>query len=239
MASLVNAVRNIMSDGWWFIKIAVLMIPVYLIMENEQMQSEILGSNLPVLFVLCILYLGCASVMMNRNINNKTPILPGILTIPEIIIKSVGCAICMFPGAAILAFCCSFIKANIVLEEPFAMFVLYTCVVIFFVPFILIPAVLYSVNGKITDAAKINKVFAASGNFVVAFLSFVIQYLFMFLLFAFLIYRVLIEMLGEGNPGIPVLYAFVIVVTFLLIFSFSSDLYEDVIHHIKLKRDIL
>lgn len=239
MASLVNAARNILSDNWWFVKLVVLTLPVYLILSNEQMSETILNQNIPVLIVLLLIYLGCASVMMNRNINNKSPILPGIFTIPEVIVRAIGSFIVGLPGMAVLTAACYFVSTNIVLEEPIANLIVYICIVSFISPFIFVPMVLLSVNGKITDAMRINKITEAAGNFIVAFLAFLIQYAFMILLLTWVLYKLLYEMMGEGNIAILILVSFVSVFSFFLIFSYASDLYEDVIPPIKSKRDIL
>ena len=239
MASVINAARNLLSDKWWVVKLFVLTVPVFYILQDEYVAQTIFKENIHILIGLFMLYLGCSSVIMNRNINNKSPLMPGIFTIPEVIIKAIGSSIVAFPGIAILIIACYFIHSYVVLEEPFAMFILYICVISFLVPFIIVPTVLYSVNGSIADGLKLNKVFEASGNFIVAFLAFVIQYFFIVILLSYLIYRLLFEMLGDGNIGISILYSFVIVLSFLLIFSYSSDLYEDVIPAVKSRRDIL
>lgn len=239
MASLVNAVRNIMSDTWWIVKLIVLSAPVYFILNNNEFAADLMGANIPVLLAILLLYFGCGAVLMNRNINNKSPVLPGIMTIPEVILRGIGAVISALPGLAVLYGICLFISTNVVLEEPFAVFILYTCVIAFFTPFILVPVVLFSVNSKITDAFRFDKVFSASGNFVVAVLSFIIQYFFYVFIIAFVLYKLLLEMLGEGNPFLLMFTAFVIVVSFLLVFSYSSDLYGDVIPAIKSKRDVL
>ena len=239
MASVVNAIRNVMSDKLWIIKIFVLSIPVYFTFFDTSISASILNKNFLILIILLLIYLGCASVMMNRNINNKSPILPGIFTIPEIIIKSICSAIVALPGFVILSVICYCINSYFVLEEPFTIIVIYTVAFLIVVPFIIIPMVLYSVNGKLTDGLKYNKVIDVSGNFVVAILSFIIQYVFIVILFTYLIYKLFIEMLGEGNLVIPMIYSYVIVFSFLLIFSYSSDLYGDVIPAVKSRRDVI
>lgn len=239
MASLVNAFRNIMSDTLWILKLIILSAPVYFILNDEGLSGELLGSNFPVLAGIILLYFGCGAVLMNRNINNNSPVLPSLLTIPEVILRGIGSIIAALPGLAVLYGVCLFINSNVVLEEPFVLFVIYTCVIAFFTPFILVPMVLFCVNGKITDAFRFDKVFSASGNFVVAALSFIIQYFFYIFIIAFILYKLLLEMLGEGNPFLLMFISFVAVVSFFLIFSYSSDLYGDVIPAIKSKRDVL
>ncbi len=239
MASVINASRNLLSDKLWFVKFFVLTMPVFYILQDKNILQTIFSENVHILIMLIIAYLGCASVMMHRNINNKVPLLPGIFTIPEVIIKAIGSSIVALPGISVLIIVCYFINEYIKIEEPFVLFVIYACIIIFLIPFIIIPMVLYSVNGKVTDGLKFNKVFEASGNFVVVSLSFVIQYFFIVILLTYVLCRLFIEMFGPENIANSILFSFVIVFSFLLIFSYSSDLYEDVIPAVKSRRDIL
>ena len=96
--------------------------------------------------------------------------------------------------------------------------------------------VLYSVNGNLTDAFKFNIIYEASGNYTVQFASYLIQYVFIMGFATYLVYITILEMLGD-HVGLLILKAVVIVISFLSVFSFSSDLYQDVIPEIKKRQD--
>lgn len=237
MASLINSLRNISSDSFWAPKLAFLSFFIFIILDNKEQVVRV-GSAIPLLSLfIIIIFMGCASVMMNRNINNKSPLLPGLFSFPEVFVKSIGCTISMIPGTVIYVFCISYIQKYLIFET-FVMIVIYSCVTLFFLPFICIPAVLYSVNGKLKDAFRFDIIFAGSGNFVVQVLSYIIQYFFIIFLFAYLLYKLFVSMLGEESVFIPIVYSITIVVSFLSFFSFCADLYDDVIPPLKSKRDI-
>ena len=46
MASVVNALRNIISDKMWLIKLAIFTAPVYYILEDEKIFNSLLANNL-------------------------------------------------------------------------------------------------------------------------------------------------------------------------------------------------
>ncbi len=236
MASLINSLRNISSDSWWAPKLAFLTFFVYIAVNNKEQTGQVKSAFPLMLVLLIIVFLGCASVMMHRNINNKSPILPSLFSVLEVILKAIGCTFSIIPGAAIYYFCISWVQKTL-LFEPFVMYVIYICISLFFAPFIFIPAVLYSVDGKLKDAFRLDIIFAGSGNFVVQFLSYIIQYFFILFLFTFLLYLLFTSMMGE-SVFIPIIYSIFIVVSFFSFFSFCADLYEDVIPPIKSKRDI-
>jgi len=234
MASLINSIRNVTSDPWWFVKLAFFSAIIFYILYNSY-DYPAGNPNLTVIYiVISFLYLGCAAVCMHRNINNKNPFFPGLFSIPEVLIKSIGAAIAIIPGLLIYYACMTFVQNNFVFE-PFVMGVIYICVTLFFSPFIFIPVVLYSVNGKITDAFRFNIIFEASGNFVVQFLSYMLQYALIFVTSTLVVYFLLLEMLGD-HVSLLILKCIVIVLTFFSIFSYCSDLYGDVIPLIKEKK---
>ncbi len=238
MASVVNALRNIISDKMWLIKLAIFTAPVFYILEDEKLFNSLLDKNIPITVGLYFLYMGIASVMIHRNITNKSPILPGIFDIPLVIFRAIGSGLMALPGSALLYFILIYMSENFHFEEEFVSFLVHIGVVSVLVPFIIIPVVLYSANGKFSDGLRISKVIEGSGNFIVEFLSFVIQYIFVIFIFAFLIGQVFKQVFGPQSLASLILTAFVIVLTFLLLFSFASDTYEDVIPAVKSKRNV-
>ena len=89
MASIINAFRNIISDSSWFLKVVLMAVPVFTVLNYMLGQSGGIDEKTIALAggVLC-LYIGCGTYMMNRNINNNSPILPNILGIPELLFHS-------------------------------------------------------------------------------------------------------------------------------------------------------
>ena len=177
MANIVNAIRNLSSDSWWFIKVLVLAAPIFYFFENTSPATFDFNSFLPYLVVFSILYLGFASVMMHRNIQNKAPLMPSLFSLPEFIVKSIGISIVSLPMYILYFMAMSFVY-NTVELETYLMVIIYVAVTLLFAPFIYIPSVLYSVNGKLTEAFNFKTIFECGGNFCVQFLSFLLLFLF-------------------------------------------------------------
>lgn len=227
MASIVNALRNISSDSWWAVKITVMALPVFFFLQHNDITNIDLASNIPIFTILGVIYLGVAGVLMHRNIKNKSPLLPSLFSIPELIMKSIGMSVVSLPLFFLYFFCMNYIYTNIVLE-PFIMWVIYLCVTLFLAPFIFMPAVLYSVNGKISDAFNVKIIVEGGGNFSVQFLSFMIQYIFTIFLLALLFYHLFINMI-EDTTAVNVVYSYTVVISFLTVYSYCSDMYNEVI----------
>ncbi len=233
MASLINSLRSIASDPWWVVKISFFACILFFVMDNDLNYPNGNPALTPVYMVIFVAMLGCASIAMHRNINNKTPLFPSVFNIFEIISKSVCATIAILPGILIYSVVISFIQNKIVLE-PFVMAVIYICVTLFFVPFIFIPVVLYSVNANLFDSFNFKNIYEGSGNFTVQFLSYLLQFAFFICLGTYCIYIFLLQMLGD-HVSLLILKCVVIVVSFFSVFIFCSDLYEDVIPELKKK----
>ena len=234
MASLINSLRSIASDPWWVVKISFFACILFFVMDNDLNYPNGNPALIPFYIVIFLAMLGCASVAMHRNINNKTPLFPSVFNIFEIISKSVCSTIAILPGILIYSVVISFIQNKIVLE-PFVMAVIYICVTLFFVPFIFIPVVLYSVNANLFDSFNFKNIYEGSGNFTVQFLSYILQFIFIIGASTYVIYTLLLEMLGD-NVSLLILKCIVIVISFFSVFIFCSDLYEDVIPELKKKQ---
>lgn len=234
MASFINSIRNITSDPWWFVKLSFFSAVVFFVLDQGYYQSNN-ESYMIVYLLLCMFGFGCASFLMNRNINNRSPILPSFFNIPVLIKDSICASIVAIPGTVLFCLVVNYLYENFEFE-PFVAFVVYLCVTLFFVSFIFVPMVLYSVNGNMSDAFKFNIIYEASGNYTVQFAGYLIQYAFIMGFATYLVYITILEMLGD-HVGLLILKAVVIVISFLSVFSFSSDLYQDVIPELKKRQD--
>lgn len=230
MASFINSIRNLTSDPWWLIKVTAYSAVVFYVLDqgyyfrNDQ-------SYAAVYVLLAVLGLGCASFLMHQNINNKRPVLPGLFNVFGVVFKSIGSSLVALPGILLFLLSVNYLYSNFEFE-PFVAFVVYLCVTLFFVPFIFVPTVLYSVNFKFVDAFRFGHIYEASGNFTVQFAGYLLQYAFIMGFATYLIYITIWEMLGD-HVGLLILKAVVIVISFLSVFSYSSDLYQDVIPELK------
>ena len=227
MASIINSLRNLSSDSFWFIKILFMAVPMFCILNYGALEQYSFNDHLIFGSILGVFYLGVAAILMHRNINNLSPILPSVFTLPEFVIRGIGISIVSVPLYVLYACIMGAIATNVVFE-PFVMGVIYLCVTLFLAPFMFIPAVLYSVNGKLTDAFNFKVILASAGNFSVAFLSYLIQYAFTILLFSYLFYRMFDAMVEDTMP-VSIVWSISIVVTILSFYSYCSDLYPDVI----------
>lgn len=229
MANAINAIKNIISDRIWFIKIAVLAIPVYLYFTVDNFASSILVNDLNFWAALSILYLGVSSVLIHRNVNNKVPILPSLFDVIDIIRRSICSFIVALPGLISLFVVLYLLNTYLpYLSDTVKIIAHAACIVILF-PFISIPVVIYSANGKLTDLFKVKNVQSASGDFIVSFITFLIQYALTVAFFTFLVYEAFKTFYGENFMGIPILFSFVITFSYIMLFSWASDLYGQII----------
>lgn len=238
MSSIINAFRNIIGDKAWFLKTVLMAIPVFMVINyeigGEEGLNEIkIALYLAVLFV----YIGCGTYLMNRNINNNSPILPSLLGIPELLFHSFFSTIIVVPG---IALCSLAIKlfSNYLFFDMKTTIILYALIIIFFCPFIFIPLCLYAAEGKIQDSIKLKPLLDGAGNFIVAIFTFLIQYVFTILVCWVLLYIVISEMLTD-NLLMNAIHSFFIVLTFLTFFSFVSDQFGESIPDPRRSDDII
>ena len=211
MASFVNSIRNITSDPWWFVKVVVYSAIVFYVLDQGYYQRN--NPNYVIAYVLLVvLGMGCASFLMHKNINNRRPILPSLFSIFDLIGKSIGSSLVALPGLLLFILSANYLYENFEFE-PFVAFVVYLCVILFFAPFIFVPTVLFSVNGRFSDAFKLSNIYEASGNFTVQFAGYILQYAFIMGFATYLVYTTILEMLGD-HVGLLILKAFVIVLSF-------------------------
>ena len=213
MASIINAFRNIISDSSWFLKTVLMAVPVFMVLNYSIGQGTGFDEKTMALFgaVLCI-YIGCGTYMMNRNINNNSPILPNLLGLPELLFHSFFSMLIVIPGILACAFTLKMFSTYLSFDFN-TMLIMYVLIIIFFSPFIFIPLVLYAVNGKIQEVFNFKSLFDGAGNFIVAIFTLVIQYVFTFAIVWFLAYKVFSEMM-EDYLLINVINSFFIVLTF-------------------------
>ena len=234
MANIINALRNISSDSWWFVKIAVMTIPVFYFFENTSPASFDFNMMLPYFILFAILYLGVVAVLMHRNIANESPLLPSLFSIPDFIKKAIGLSVVSLP-MYILYFYLMYYVYNNFEFETYMMLIIYIGITLLCAPFIFIPSVLYCVHCKISDAFNFKIILEAGGNFVVQFLAFIIQYFFTIFLLTLLFFHMFKNML-EDSMFLNLTVSISFVVSLLTIYSYCSDLYGDVIPQIKKKK---
>ncbi len=232
--SPINAIRNLTSDKLWFIKLCVYAAPVFFFLSNMNSQAVSQQDMLYIALIFSSVYFGSAAFIMNRNINNTSPIMPSLFSIVKLIKDTVFASVLSLPVVAVTCYIVWFIMAN-VQTEPFAMWIIYICLALFVSPFLLIPITLYSARGKFSDAFKISIFVDCAGNFIVAFMTFVLAGIFIFGCSWAVLYYGLTYMLTD-NTLVNVLNSFFIVLVFFSLYSFCSDCYGEVIPKIKPKK---
>ena len=235
MASLINSIRNITSDPWWFVKVGIFSgILFYILDQGYHIPPVMSDQNIMSLVIaLFFVFTGVAAVSMHRNINNLAPFFPGLTNIFEILIKGTFVTIAMIPGLLL-----SYIIYNYLITVQFenltVAVIIYVIAASIMSPFVFIPAVLASVRGNLVDAFRLDIVFKGAGNYIVQFLSYLIQYAIIVGAVTIILYYFLVEMLGD-HWSLLFLKSVVIVITFFSIFSYSSDLYGDAIPQLSIK----
>lgn len=236
MAGVVNAFKNITSDPLWIIKIAVFSIPLYLFFSNKAMVLSFFTHEYIFYLALAFFYLGIASVLIHRNIQNKTPILPFLLDIFVIVKNIIGSVISIIPSIIIICFLFYFMDTMLNIKEEYVFNIIKICVCVLMFPFICIPVVVYSANYKITDVIKSARMYFDTGGFVEHFLMFLIQSIVIFGTVLFILYMCVKQYLGAYSIYVNMFYAFSITLYILIVFSWASDLYGDVIPEIEIKK---
>ncbi|MCD7879356.1 MAG: hypothetical protein LUG16_05430 [Candidatus Gastranaerophilales bacterium] len=227
MASVLNSLRSISSDDWWFVKISFYALFVFILINGNANQLLNSQTNLFLAIgLLSILMLGTATVAMYRNTNNIVPLFPSLFSIPEFILKTIIGILCILPGSVICYFLYAFCRE--LSYEPFVMNVIYVGIGCFCAPIILSPLILYSGRGKLRDALKLNIIMRSAGNFLVQVLNYLVQSIFLIALPVFLLYKLVSEMFGQIIV-LPILYSYTIVVAFFSFALFLSDLFDEVL----------
>ena len=178
MSSIFSSFKNITSDTQWFMKLCIMTVPVFILMNYFLDENRVFNPHvIPFLIAVLVVYTGCGTFMINRYINNTFPILPNLFGIPELLFHSIFSVLVTLPGLALCGVICYLISQNLFLDTNI-MIGLYSIVVIFFLPFIFIPLTLYAMEGNIKDALNPKPLLNGAGNFIIAMFAFVIQYAF-------------------------------------------------------------
>lgn len=234
MASIINSFRNISSDKFWLLKIVVFAVPVFMIIQVNILSGYSPRDQVIMCLILSIFYIGISTFLMNRNINNRSPIMPSLIYIADYLKFTFFGSLISLPVYVLLILSLYWVHSTLTLE-PFVMWVIYVSVLLFFSPFIFVPLVMYSAHGRLKDVFNLRVFFDAAGNFVVSFAAYIIQYAFTILLVWYLLYRLFFEMM-ENNLFLNIVSSIFIVITLLSIYSYCSDLYGDVIPEIVIKK---
>lgn len=235
--SVVNAVRNILSDNFWGLKLLCLTLPVFSIFHFDLLEKYKLNDFILIAIIFSTFYFGTAAFLMNRNINNKVPILPSLFTLPSFVKSFVFGSLLSIPMLSAYVYIIKFIAGNFN-AEPLVMNIIYACVTIFLAPFMFIPIILYSAREKISDAFNVKVFYDAAGNFTVSFLTFILQYFFIIAIPWYIAYRIFYDMVTV-DTCIHVVHSFFIVLSFFTFYSYCSDMYGEVIPKLKTKRNKL
>lgn len=239
MASTISSMKNIFSDRFWFVKLG-LFTGVYFYLRN---QSHIWDPDMNdqtafvLQIVLFILLSGCAIFSMHMNINNKQPFIPGLINIPDVILKSVFGMIAAAPGLLLTYALYVFISSTFHFQEAFVAVLVYTIAALIMSAFIFIPLILLSVRGNIIDAFRYDILLKSAGNYIVQIMVFALAYSLIVGTLTICAYKFFEEMLGD-HPALLVLQCIVIVFTFYAFFSFCSDLYGDAVQEIDLEKKL-
>ena len=233
--SVVNAVRNILSDSFWGFKLLCLTLPVFSIFHFDLLEKYKLNDFILIAIIFSTFYFGSAAFLMNKNINNKTPILPSFFTIPSFVKSFVFGSLLSIPMLTAYIYIIRFIAQNFN-AEPIVMNIIYACVTIFLAPFMFIPMTLYSVRENFADAFNLKIFYNAAGNFTVSFLAFIIQYFFIIGIPWYIAYRIFYDMVTI-DTCVHAVHSFFLVLSFFTFYSYCSDMYGEVIPRIKIKKN--
>ena len=229
MASIINAARNIFSDNFWHLKLIIYSVPLYLFINNRMNN---LSFSVGYIIIIC-LYLGVCIFLMDRNINNKSPLLPSLFDIPELVKKTVFGSVISLPFLIVYYFVINLVFQMFSYSFP-VMCIIFGCVTMILAPFIILPTVYYSVRERVTDAYNLKLIVDGAGNFAVALLGFIIQYVIIFGFVGTVIYMLIYHMLKDTTM-LSIFESLFIVFSFLTLYSYCSNLYASEIPALKTK----
>lgn len=227
MASLIGAIRSSMSDGWWIIKLAAASGLLYYAVEKAPAYIPNSSGKLVFYAVIGLLFLGCGVSAMSRNLNNSSPIFPGLMNIPEVLFKSAGAFAAVLTGIVILYFLIYY--ASLFPMENIVKYIIYALIILFTVPFIIIPLVLFSARSNLFDAFRLGIIFKSAGNFIINFIVYLLQSAFIYVLSFVCLYFFLGQMFGAGHISQHILIYIMAPIVFFTSMIYFSDLYDDVI----------
>ncbi len=234
MASLIGTIRSSLGDQWWVFKAAIAVYVLYFAVNQLPKYIPAADIQYIIYAVIGMVFLGYATVAMYRNINNQYPLYPGFTNILDIILKSIGSFFAVLTGLVIscaIVYLLSTIPVPVVVKNIF-----YGLALLFMMPFMIIPLVLYAARGKFTDAFRLGIIFGASGNFIMNFIVFLIQFAIIFVVSYICLFFFLQQMFGVNHITTEILKYIYIVISFYVSMVYFSDLYDDVIPVIEVKK---
>lgn len=236
MAGAIDALRNITSDRLFFIKIPIYALPIYFYLTDYKSVMAIFGDDLIFWACLSIVYLGISSFLISRNISNKKPLLPNVFDIFSVIIRMAGSLIASIVPIATLCGVIYLIENYLTQLDLSVVYILEAVSFFILFPFVCVPIVLYSVNGKISDIFRAKQALTASGDFIASFIKYIIQFVLTIGIGSFCIYKAIENILGKDSIGLPICIACTIALSFLMVFSWASDMYGQTIPEIPEKK---
>lgn len=225
MASIIDSARNITEDTWWFPKMLVLCCFCYAVYNYAQTPGADSKQLYSLIIISVILFFGIGSFLINAIINNTYPVIPGLANIFAVIRNALITPLLFFPGCVFGYFTFNIIKDFIPSAEPFVYYVTGIIIFLLFLPFAIIPVILFSVKNKITDALNITIIVKSAGNFIVSILTFIIQYVLTIAVLYLLFYFLVKNMFGFNEVTTSILYSFFTILSVLLFFSYCAMLY--------------
>ena len=235
MASLIGTIRSSLGDQWWFIKAAIAVYIIYFLVHDLPVHIPAPDMQIAVYGIVGMLFIGYATVAMYHNINNRYPLYPGISSILDILIKSIGSFFVVLTGGLITGGII-YLIGTIPVDNNIVKSIFYALTLLFMMPFLIIPLVLYSARGKLIDAFRLGIIFGSAGNFIMRFLVFILQFAAIFVLSYFCLFYFLKQMFGGEHISLELLLYFYAVISFFVSMVYFSDLYDDIIPVIEAKK---
>lgn len=229
MTSLIGTIRSSLGDQWWFIKAAVAVYVLYFAVNDLPQYVPTQDALMAIYGLLGAVFIGCGTVAINRNINNRYPLFPGISSVLEVLLKSIGSFFVVLTGGIITAAIFYLVGKYIPVDNTIVRYIIYALTLLFIMPFLIIPLVLYGARGKITDAFRLGIIFGSAGNFIMNFVVFVLQFALIFVLSYFCLFYFLEQMFGKGHISTQVLLYIYAVISFFVSMVYFSELYDDII----------
>lgn len=225
MASIIDSIRNITEDSWWFPKVLVISAVAFMVYYSsvtniyDEQTLKVL-----VIVLICALF-GIGSFHINAVINNTFPVLPGLLQIFTVLRNGIITPLLCLPGFIIGYLIYNFILNSFPEQDTSFYFIVGTVVFLMTISFSMLPVILFSVRYNLIDAFNFNIILKSAGNYIVETLSFIIQYVFTILLMWSLLYFIIKNMYGFNDVSYAVLFSFFPVISILIFFSYSANMY--------------
>ncbi len=228
MASVIDALRNFSNDKIFVVKLIVLFVPMLLV--------SLLGNEIEkyqyMLYLIVYYYIGYMVVTFHCALKERDIYFPNpITTLFDVIIRGFVGMVCITPITALAFFAILFFENMDTIAQVKYLAIILTFLMWFSISMIQI--IMYAKDYKFFDALNLKTIFNVGGEFFINMLKFMFQAVFLIGLPAYLVYLAGTTAFAEDLKSLVIfqysLYAFVVLIFYLVSIDVFLQIYEELI----------